>query len=200
MPATTQASEQGHPRRRADAQRNIERILDAAVDALTDDLDASMSEIARRAGVVRATIYVHYPTRDALLDAVTERALHETRRVIDAAEPQRGDPIEALRRVIAATWRHLGRYHALVAITTSRATSEQVHASHAPVLNQLLPLIQRGQASGAFRTDVSADWHLSMLIALIHAASAEARAGRITDHDAETAVVETVLGAVASPA
>ena len=63
------------PRRRADAQRNIERILDAAVEALTDDLDASMSEIARRAGVVRATIYVHYPTREALLDAVTERAL-----------------------------------------------------------------------------------------------------------------------------
>src|SRR6476646_10110921 len=195
-----QATEGARPRRRADAERSIARILDAAVDALAEDQEASMSEIARRAGVVRATIYVHYPTRDALLDAVTERALHETRRVIDAAEPQRSDPVEALRRVIAATWRHLGRYHALVAITTSRASSEEVHERHTPVLDQLLPLIQRGQASGAFRTDVSANWHLSMLIALIHAASAEARAGRITDHDAETAVVETVLGAVASPA
>ena len=102
---------------------------------------------------MRATIYVHYPTRDALLDAVTERALHETGRVIDAAEPQRGDPVEALRRVIAATWRHLGRYHALVAITTSRASSEEVHERHTPVLDQLLPLIQRGQASGAFGTE-----------------------------------------------
>jgi AcrR family transcriptional regulator len=200
VPSTRQVSEQGHPRRRADAQRSIERILDAAVDALTDDLDASMSEIARRAGVVRATIYVHYPTRDALLDAVTERALREIGRVIDAAEPQRGEPVEALRRVIAATWRHLGRYHALVAITTSTATSEEVHERHTPVLDQLLPLIQRGQAGGAFRTDVPAEWHLSMLIALIHAASAETRAGRITDHDAETAVAETVLGAIASPA
>ena len=196
---TDRANQQTPPRRRADAQRNIERILDAAVDALTDDIDASMSEIARRAGVVRATIYVHYPTREALLDAVTERALHEIGRVIDAAEPQRGDPVEAMRRVTAATWRHLGRYHALVAITTSTATSEEVHERHTPVLAQLLPLIQRGQASGAFRTDVSAHWHLSMLIALIHAASAEARAGRIADQDAESAVVETVLGAVASP-
>jgi AcrR family transcriptional regulator len=200
VPATRQASQPGHPRRRADAQRNIERILDAAVEALTDDLDASMSEIARRAGVVRATIYVHYPTRDALLDAVTERALSEIGRVIDAAEPQRGDPVEALRRVTAATWRNLGRYHALVAITTTRETSDEIHELHTPVLDQLLPLIQRGQASGAFRTDVSADWHLSMLIALIHAASAEVRAGRVNDHDAETAVVETVLGAVASSA
>jgi TetR/AcrR family transcriptional regulator, mexCD-oprJ operon repressor len=198
VPATKQPVEQDHPRRRADAQRNIERILDAAVEALTDDLDASMSEIARRAGVVRATIYVHYPTRDALLDAVTERAFSEIGRVIDAAEPQRGDPVEALRRVTAAAWRNLGRYHALVAITTSRETSEAVHERHASVLDQLLPLIQRGQASGAFRRDVPADWHLSMLIALIHAASAEVRAGRISDHDAETAVVDTVLGAISS--
>ena len=77
-----------------------------------------MAEIARRAGVVRATIYVHFPTREALLDAVTHRAFAEVAAVIDAAEPERGDPAEALARVVAATWRTLGRYHALVAINT----------------------------------------------------------------------------------
>src|SRR3954463_15991269 len=105
-------------RRRADAERSIARILDAAVDALASDPEASMAEIARRAGVVRATIYVHFPTREALLEAVTHRAIAEVAQVIAAAEPQRGDPAEALARVVAASWQRLGRYHTLVAINT----------------------------------------------------------------------------------
>ena len=80
MPASHQTAEGARPRRRADAERSIARILDAAVDALGEDQEASMAEIARRAGVVRATIYVHFPTREALLDAVTERALAEVGR------------------------------------------------------------------------------------------------------------------------
>ena len=186
------------PRRRADAQRNIERILDAAVEALSDDLDASMSEVARRAGVVRATVYVHYPTREALLDAVMDRAFGEVGGVIAAAEPDRGTPADALRRVVAATWRKLGRYQALVAISTSTKTPEELHERHAPVLGLLLPLIRRGQEGGVFRDDVPASWHLAMLLAVMHAASAEVREGRIDVADAESAVVATVMGALAA--
>jgi hypothetical protein len=65
------------------------------------------------------------------------------------------------------------------------------------VLGQLLPLVERGQATGAFRTDVPASWHLAMLMAVIHAASAEQRAGRVPAYAAEAAVVDTVLGALA---
>src|SRR6185312_4425763 len=152
------------PRRRADAERSIARILDAAVEALADDQEASMSAIAKRAGVVRATVYVHFPTREALLDAVTDRAVDEVSAVIAAAEPDRGDPAEALRRVVAAAWRALGRYHALVAITTSTSTPEHLRQRHEPVLGQLIPLVERGQATGTFRADVPASWHLAMLM------------------------------------
>jgi AcrR family transcriptional regulator len=181
---------------RADAQRNIERVLDAAVDALADDVDASMAEVARRAGVARATVYVHYPTREALIEAVRERAFSEVVTVIAEAEPDRGDPVAALERVVAATWRHLGRYHGLVAITTSTQTPEELHAGHAAALGPLLPLISRGQRAGALRQGVPASWHLAMLLALIHAASGEVRAGRITEADAELALLDSVLGAV----
>jgi AcrR family transcriptional regulator len=185
------------PRRRADAERSIARILDAAVDALASDPDASMAEIARRAGVVRATIYVHFPTREALIDAVTQRAMTEVSATIDAAEPDRGDPADALRRVVTSTWRELGRYHALVAITTQLPHAE-VRAKHHPVLSRLEPLIARGQRDGSFRSGVPAAWHLSMLMALIHAASAELHTARIPVEQAEPAVVSTVLGALSA--
>jgi AcrR family transcriptional regulator len=184
------------PRRRADAERSIASILDAAVDALGADQDASMSEIARRAGVVRATVYVHFPTREALLHAVTERAFTEVAAGIASAEPERGDPVDALARVVAATWRLLGRYHALIAINTSAHSHEELHHRHGTVLGGLLPLVERGQADGAFRTDVPAAWHLSMVMALIHAGSGELRAGRVPADSAEAALVATVVGAV----
>jgi AcrR family transcriptional regulator len=186
------------PRRRADAERSVARILDAALEALARDPEASMAEIARGAGVVRATIYVHFPTREALLEAVTHRAIEEVVAVIDAAEPHRGDPAEALARVVTASWQHLGRYHALVAINTRRHGHDELRSSHSPVLVSLEPLIERGQADGSFRSDVPVAWHVAMVMALIHAASGELGAGRVTGEDAGAALVATVVGAVSA--
>src|SRR3954449_1564040 len=94
-------------RRRADAERSISAIVSAALEALAGDPDVSMAEIARRAGVVRATIYMHFPTRESLLDAVMEDATGQVADAIGEAEPARGEPREALERVLRATWQQL---------------------------------------------------------------------------------------------
>jgi AcrR family transcriptional regulator len=185
--------------RRADAERSIAQILEATVEALASDPEASMAEIARRAGVVRATVYVHFPTREALIAAVTERAIAEAEAVIAAAEPERGAPADALRRAIGAAWRTLGRYHPLVEINTRRPHAE-VHAQHGSVLAMLKPLIDRGRRDGTFRSDVPADWHLAMILALVHAASAELQVGRLPESKVEAALIDTVLGAVMTAA
>ena len=185
------------PRRRADAERSVAKILDAAVDALASDPEASMAEIARRAGVVRATVYVHFPTRDALIEAVTEHAIAEIADMIEAAEPDRGEPAEALARLVSTAWRTMGRYHPLVAINASIAQAE-LHAMHGPVLRRLEPLIERGQADGDFRPDVPAAWHLAVVLALTHTASATLQAGHGTADQIESALLATVLGAVSA--
>jgi AcrR family transcriptional regulator len=193
----TPSAKSGGRRRRADADRSVAKILDAAVEALATDPEVSMAEVARRAGVVRATVYVHFPARDALIAAVTERAMTEVTEVIAAAEPDRGDAADALQRVLTAAWRTLGRYHALVAINV-RLPHAELHDRHRSAMATLQPLIERGQRDGTFRTDVSVAWHLSMLMALVHAASAELDAGRLPADEVEQAMVRTVLGAITS--
>jgi AcrR family transcriptional regulator len=183
-------------RRRADAERSIAAIVDAALEALAGDPDVSMAEIARRAGVVRATIYMHFPTRESLLDAVMEHAVAQVAAATRSAEPTEGEPEAALERVLGATWRRLGDFHALLAINTGRLSAKELHRRHEPVMSLFVPLIERGQAKGVFRRDLPVAWHLAMIRAIAHAASAEVRDGRIGVADVEPALLSTVLHAL----
>ncbi|HEX6057398.1 MAG TPA: TetR family transcriptional regulator, partial [Gemmatimonadaceae bacterium] len=183
-------------RRRADAERSVAAILDAALEALASDSDSSMSEIARRAGVVRATIYVHFPTRESLLDAVMERAVGDVAEATRGAEPERGEPREALERVLRATWRELGRFQNLLAINIARLSAAELHRRHLPVLMQFEPLIERGQKAGVFRSDLPVSWQLAVIRAIVHTASNEIQADRISEADAETAMISTIMAAI----
>jgi TetR/AcrR family transcriptional repressor of mexCD-oprJ operon len=186
-------------RRRSDADRSVAAILTAALDALASDPDASMAEIARRAGVVRATIYVHFPTRESLLDAVMEHAVADVAQATREAEPERGEPEEALERVLLATWQKLSQFHALLAINTSRLSAKELHRRHLPVTTQLVPLIERGQKKGVFRSDLPVSWHVAVIRAIVHTASAELRSGRLSQAEVESVMLTTVLAAIGGP-
>src|SRR6201988_2319218 len=86
-----------HRKLRADALRNRERVLEVAKSAFTRaGADASLDDIAKQAGVGPGTLYRHFPTRDALIEAVyhTEvEKLAAAQRELSANLP----PIEALR-------------------------------------------------------------------------------------------------------
>jgi AcrR family transcriptional regulator len=193
---TTTAEAPAPKRRRADADRSVAAILDAALEALASDPDSSMSEIARRAGVVRATIYVHFPTRTALLDAVMEHATAQVVEAMRGAEPHRGEPAEALGRVLRATWRQLAQFHGILALNTARLSAEELHRRHVPMLDQLEPLIERGQSQGVFRSDLPVGWHLAVIRAIVHAASREIQGGRIPESKAEEAMLSTAISAI----
>src|SRR3954464_2224080 len=184
-------------KRRADAERSISSIIDAALEALASDPDVSMAEIARRAGVVRATIYMHFPTREALLDAVMEDATAQVAEATRQAEPGRGEPKEALERVLLATWRQLSQFHNILQININRLSAKELHRRHLPITTQIVPLLERGQADGVFRSDVSALWLIAVVRAIVHVASTELQARRLTEAEVERTMLTTAFAAIA---
>jgi AcrR family transcriptional regulator len=191
---TTNAS--APKRRRADAERSIAAITNAALEALASDPDVSMAEIARRAGVVRATIYMHFPTREALLDAVMEHATGQVADAIRSADPGRGEPKEALERVLLATWRQLSLFHGILAINMNRLSAKELRRRHLPMTTQIVPLLERGQAAGVFRNDVSAEWLIAVVRAIVHVASTELQGGRLSGVDVERTMLTTAFAAI----
>jgi hypothetical protein len=101
--------------------------------------------------------------------------------------------------VLRATWRELARFHALLAINTARLSAEELHRRHLPVLDQLQPLIQRGQADGVFRSDLPVAWHLAVIRAIVHTASREIQGGRLPEGEAEAALLSTAIAAISPP-
>jgi AcrR family transcriptional regulator len=96
---------------RADAQRNYDKILEVARVLFREKgADTSLDEIAKRAGVGPGTLYRHFPTRDALVDAVmkdwADRVLADARQVLDQGLPAR----EALTTWLGHLVEHMSRY------------------------------------------------------------------------------------------
>ncbi|MDQ3866673.1 MAG: hypothetical protein M3304_07565 [Actinomycetota bacterium] len=98
--------------------------------------------------------------------------------------------------MLRVTWRKLSDFHALLAINTSRLSAKQLHRRHQPVMTLFAPPIERGQKKGIFRSDLLVSWHLAMIRAIAHAASAELRSGRIEESRVEEAVITTAVNAL----
>jgi AcrR family transcriptional regulator len=82
--------------RQAEARRNDERIMEAALEVFTADQRAPMSAVAERAGVGQASLYRRYPSKHALLSRVCEQGMSRMREAALAAIVSSGDPWDAL--------------------------------------------------------------------------------------------------------
>jgi AcrR family transcriptional regulator len=142
---------------RADAQRNLERVLDAAAELFAErGCDVSVDEIARRAGVGHATVFRRFPSKDELISAVVSKQIGELTAYVEAALAE-DDAGEAFRSFV---W-HAAELHARdrgLYEGFSRCGAMQEVAEAKAGLNALIDqLIERAQKAGAVRKDVSAD-------------------------------------------
>ncbi|MEU7132478.1 TetR/AcrR family transcriptional regulator [Streptomyces sp. NPDC046261] len=133
---------------RADANRR--RIMDVALAELLRDGDASMDQIARAAGVVRRTVYGHFPSREALMGALVDDAAETV--AAAQAEALRGvtDPGEALARSMLAVWEIADGYRLLLSLAQRSVTMEGIHRRLEPVRRECAAMLQRGLDEGRF--------------------------------------------------
>ena len=141
---------------RADGQRNRERLINAAKTAFADiGPEVSLDEIARRAGVGIGTLYRHFPTRDAVVEAVYRR---EVQQLADAATRllDTGPPGEALHQWMRLFVDYIATKKLIAPALGSivGGVSELYMASGLLIIGAINELVGRASASGDIRADV----------------------------------------------
>jgi AcrR family transcriptional regulator len=188
----------GATTRRADAQRNIAAIIEAATECLSRDPAASTSEIAKAAGVGRVTLYGHFPSRAELIDAVFVHAIEGGERTLGQVDLT-GDPRLALARLIESSWHLVDQYRALLIAAQDTLPPERVRDLHADPMARVENLLERGRKEGVFRTDLPTSWLVSAMHNVMHGAAGEIDGGRITTDEAAPYITATLLAAFTPP-
>jgi AcrR family transcriptional regulator len=139
---------------RSDAQRNRERILDAAGQALASDPNASLNAIAKRANVGAGTLYRHFPTREDLVLALYRHEVENLSTTVDellAAQP----PASALRAWILRLAELIRIKHGLGEALTTAGARDVIDATYAPVLGAIRRLLDAGAQAGELRPELN---------------------------------------------
>ena len=183
---------------RADANRR--RILDIALAELLRDPDASMDQIARAAGVVRRTVYGHFPSREALIGTLVDGAVEAVAAAHAAGREGTEDLAQAVAGSVLAVWEVADRYRILVALAQRSVTMQGIRERLAPVREACTELLQRGLDEGVFVSPLPAPAlayvHEQMLFAVMEAVND----GLLTAEEAGRSAAVTTLTAAGVPA
>jgi AcrR family transcriptional regulator len=171
---------------RADAQRNRDSLLEAAKAAFAEaGPDASLDEIARRASVGIGTLYRHFPTRDAVVEAVYRR---EVQQLADAAPRliESLAPAEALRAWMRLFIDYIAAKRVIApALKSLVGGGSSLYADSSARINEAMALlVERARESGDIRPDADSADLLRALIGFAYVNSApdwEASARRLID-------------------
>lgn len=142
---------------RQDAQRNRDRIVDAARAAFAaDGIEVGVEQIAKLAGVGVGTVYRRFPTKEALVDAVVAEQYEEFARVAREAL-ERAEPWEGLREFLERSMALQASNRAFKEAAGARVASGELAAARARVTALVRLLVERAQASGDLRPDLAVE-------------------------------------------
>jgi AcrR family transcriptional regulator len=153
--------------KRADARRNYEKVLAAAREAFAEGgEDTSLEEIARRAGVGIGTLYRHFPSRQALLEALYVDEVQEVCR--SAAELDNADSWEALNEWFERFMAYLATKRALAheLLNYMDMDAPLFQSCRSSLYAAGEPLLKRAQEAGTVRADVTFPEVMSMVMGI----------------------------------
>lgn len=167
---------------RADARRNREKVLAAAAAAFAESgLEAQVEDIARRAGVGVGTVYRHFPTKEALVEALAAEHFERLADITEAALEDRGAPWDAFA---AAIWRSANAAAGDIAwcelIGGHPSAMQAASRGQARLATAMSALIARAQEDGAMRAGATVDDVRTIMCGFGHVAAAQ-RAGAAMD-------------------
>src|SRR5215475_6156259 len=152
---------------RADALRNRERVLEAAKAVFSaGGSDASLEAVARHAGVGIGTLYRHFPTREALYEAVYRREVEQLGELAEQLKSE-ATPTEALRKWLRANVEFVATKKgmaAALALAAGPPPSELTAFSYERLTKAIGVLIERAVAAGEIRTDIGPEDLLRTLV------------------------------------
>jgi TetR/AcrR family transcriptional repressor of mexCD-oprJ operon len=179
---------------RADAARNLDRIVEVAARLLGDDPHVGMAAVAAAADVSRATVYRHFPTREALIAAIRSQAFEHGEQAVADCRLEEGSASEALRRLVAA-WLDIAERYAFAQLVGQPGTGlgdEDRELRRARFGEPLFALIARGQAAGEFTPAISPEWGARVFGAVVLAGARAVGEGALARADAVDTVFNTL--------
>jgi TetR/AcrR family transcriptional repressor of mexCD-oprJ operon len=170
--------------------RAVEVIIDAAADLLAQGGEPpTMSEVAAAAGVARATLYRHFPTREQLMQALSTSARDVTAARLAEADLDAVPVPEALARVARVIAAGASKYAALI---SRFGLSDYGGDAEQQIGTMIGRLLQRGLDDGTFRGDLTVD-ELGFLFGQLLQAAARMTAERVAGVEKAAALVTTVF-------
>ncbi len=175
--------------RRADAARNIDRILESAIHVFAIDPGAGMNEVALHAGVGRATLYRHFPSREDLMSAIKAQARDEAVTAVERCPLDEGPALDCIESIVREVIELGDRYRF---ITTWREDGAVDREPRERIASALRVAVERGQRRGEITRSIPPDWAVTVVRSLMLAALEELADGSMSDRDAERLVKRIV--------
>lgn len=190
---------------RSNARSNRERILATARRELGRNPDITLEELARASGVVRRTLFGHFPGREALLEALAEEASEALRGALSAdPAPSSGPEVEAesesaersFARFVLSMWTVGDRYRLLLALARRDLGQERVTEILAPARRAATSILDRGQRDGVFHTQLPPVVLSAGLEAMTVALLEEVNSGELEDDGTRAAIASLIAAGV----